>query len=92
MAGTSHPLKTLNSLIKEECLVNLPGVRLIGLGADRISLPGSAAKLALVKVFEVQRREVLRGEAHLSNWHHVAFPKRAPASNPPGEMKETLPL
>lgn len=44
MGRTSHPLKKVNSWIKEGCLVNLPGVQLIGLGTDRISLLGCAAK------------------------------------------------
>ena len=56
MGRRSYPLKKINSLIKEECLVNLPRVKLIGLEADRIFLRCSAAKLVLVKMFEVQRR------------------------------------
>lgn len=56
MDRTPHPLKKVNSLIKEECLVNSPGVKLIGLGADGISPGCSAAQLVFIKMFEVQRR------------------------------------
>ena len=56
MGRGSYPLKKINSLIKEECLVNLPRVKLIGLGADRIFPRCVATQLVLVKMFEVQRR------------------------------------
>lgn len=54
-------------------MVNLPRVKLIGLGADRTFLRCSVAKLVLVKVFEVQRRTDSQRRSHLNNWHHVVF-------------------
>lgn len=44
--------------------------------------------MSIGQTFEVQSGGTLSGEAYLNNWHHVEFP----TCNPPGEMKETLPV